>query len=433
MSARKLLIFTYYWPPSGGAGVQRWLKLTKYLVRAGWEPVVITVDEKEASYLQLDPSLMHDVHEGLRVIRTASIEPVNWYGKMVGKKQVPTAGFSNVDNRKPLQKLVNSLRSNLFIPDPRRGWNYYALKAARKLLKTETFAAIITTSPPHSSQLIGRTLHRETGIPWIADLRDPWTDIYYYPQLGHTALSHQINLGFERSVLLESTKLITVSQGLKDLFAEKDPRIAAKETAVIPNGFDPDDFPKESAPFPAVFTITYTGTMADTYQPQAFFEAVKLFREQKPEATLTLRFVGKLSDNLLAYAQNLGLGDVLDLVPYVPHAESIQYLLKSSVLLLVIPVTDHAGGILTGKVFEYLASQRPILSLGPVEGDAAAIISGCEAGQTFERESVHDMAEWLTKHYQLHQQGNLPLSPKALVVAYSREAQAEAVVRLLEN
>jgi len=191
---QKVLIITYYWPPSGGAGVQRWVKLSKYLSRIEIEPIVLTVDERYASYTQIDESLLKDIPEDIKVYKTKSFEPIRLYSRFVGMKNVPTAGFSNVDRSKKSLKLLSWLRSNLFIPDPRKGWNKYAFSMAEKIIKEENIRTVITTSPPNSTQLIGLRLRREWGIKWIADFRDPWTDIYYYDNLGQSDRSKRIDL-----------------------------------------------------------------------------------------------------------------------------------------------------------------------------------------------------------------------------------------------
>ncbi|MEZ4897109.1 MAG: hypothetical protein R2806_09750 [Saprospiraceae bacterium] len=221
---KKLLIITYYWPPSGGAGVQRWVKLSKYLPKYGIEPIVLTVDSGSASYQDLDPSLNDEVREDLRVIRTRSFEPINWYKRLFGGKDLPSGGFANVGRLTWKKKLMFALRSNLLIPDPRIGWKNYAYRSAQKLLRSESIAAILTTSPPHSVQLIGNKLKRKTDIPWIVDLRDPWTDIYYYDTLRHSAWSHLRNTRMERAVLENGDHFLTVSEDLKQLFCRKTSR-----------------------------------------------------------------------------------------------------------------------------------------------------------------------------------------------------------------
>ncbi len=195
---QKLLIISYYWPPSGGPGVQRWLKNTKYLVKHGVQPYVITVDEKYASYFQVDESLEKEVDPGVNVYKTRSFEILNLYKKFSRDGHLPTSGFSNAGATSMKQKITTALRSNLFIPDPRRGWNRYAFRQAKALIRTEGIDTVLTTSPPHSSQLIGLKLKRQMGVRWIADFRDPWTDIYYYSDFGHSRLSSYLDGRMEK-------------------------------------------------------------------------------------------------------------------------------------------------------------------------------------------------------------------------------------------
>lgn len=432
MLHKKILVIAYYWPPDGGAGVQRWLKLTKYLVQEGWQPTVITVKADQASYMQRDETLLSDVAEGVRVIRTDSFEPINWYARLVGKKNVPSGGFANVSNSWK-QRLVNSLRSHLFIPDPRRGWVRFAAKAALDLLAREPFDAVITTSPPPSVQLTGLRLKGKTAVPWISDMRDPWTDIYYYPILGHSVFSHAINLRLERKALTGADALVSVSEGFLASFIKKYPSIGQKPTAVIKNGFDPEDFEGKTGHFPETFTLTYTGTIGDTYRPEVFFDALRLLLDRRPEANIRFRVAGKLSPTQEAYAREKGLGHLLELPGYVPHDESVNLLLSSSALVLIIMYGESETGILPGKIYEYLASRKPVLCIGPPEGDAARMLRDAGAGATFDRSDAAPIADYLETLYDQHLAGTLPLTPAENVLAYSRREQARAWIRLISS
>ncbi|MEM9918807.1 MAG: glycosyltransferase family 4 protein [Bacteroidota bacterium] len=398
MHKKKVLIITYYWPPSGGAGVQRWVKMVKYFSRFELEAHVLTVREDQASYLQWDESLTHDVPPETQVYKTDSFEPINYYAKLVGKKNVPTAGFSNVDNAKWSQKLVNALRSNLFIPDPRKGWNKYAYRKAVSILRKESIDTVITTSPPHSTQLIGLKLQQKLGIQWIADMRDPWTDIYYYDLLGHTYLSNKINHGLEKKVLLKADHILTVSKPLKELFAAKDPSIAAEKIHIVPNGYDPADFEGLQKEKTQGFTIAYTGTMADNYKPSAFLNALSELVEEQTHFDIRLQFIGRISDRIKQEITALGLEAAF--IPTVSHSKINQYQKNADLLLLVIPDVENSEGILTGKLFEYLASGNPIICIGPEQGDAAAILQQCEIGETFERSKKAEMKAFIAKAHQ---------------------------------
>jgi glycosyltransferase involved in cell wall biosynthesis len=389
----KVLIITYYWPPSGGAGVQRWVKLSKYLLETGITPYILTVDEQYASYMQTDKSLEDDIPSDIKVYKTRSFEPIRIYEKLVGKKNVPTAGFSNVDNNSIGQKLINAIRSNLFIPDPRKGWVKYAYEKAVEIIKNENIDLVITSSPPHSSQLIGLKLKNKLGIKWVADLRDPWTDIYYYKILGHSFISKIIDQKLEKKVLINADRLIVVSKHIKDLFVKKDPLIDPGKCHIVPNGYDPTDFKDLIKSENATFTICYTGTMANTYDPEVFINALAKLKETNTESNIKLQMIGYISDNIKSLISNKIPG--LELIPNVPHNEIVKYQKNADLLLLVIPDIKHAEGILTGKIFEYLASGNPIIGIGPENGDAAKIIDQCNAGKFFDRNKQKEITKYL--------------------------------------
>jgi len=216
----KVLIVTYYWPPSGGAGVQRWLKFSKCLPEFGWNPIILTVDPAYAAYPVTDFSLKGDLPESVKVYSTPAINYFGIYKK--DKSRIPSAGFANNTDNSIKGKILRFIRGNFFLPDPRKGWNKYAFKKACELIETEGIKNIITTSPPHSTQLIGLKIkNKYRAIKWIADLRDPWTDIYYYKQFYPTFISKYIDQKLEESVLKNADKIITVGDSLKNLFSLK--------------------------------------------------------------------------------------------------------------------------------------------------------------------------------------------------------------------
>ena len=389
---KTVLIITYYWPPSGGAGVQRWLKFAKYLPELGWQPIILTVDPEYASYPQRDESLLKEVGPDCLVFITKSFELYNLYKLVSGKKEVPYGGFANESKEGVFQKLSKFLRGNFLLPDPRKGWNKYALKKAVELIKEYKIDTVVTTSPPHSTQLIGLKLKQKLNIRWIADLRDPWTDIYYYNQFNHTALARQIDKNYERKVVENADVLITVSEDVKRIFSEKSELPIAAKTVVIPNGFDEDDFRITNIPTENKKIITYTGTISEAYDVDCLLEALCLLSEDS-KSQLLLRFVGKVPYLVEAKFRSTGLG--IEMVGYVDHSKSIEYLFRSDLLLLVIPKVKNNRGILTGKFFEYLASQKPILAIGPADGDLAKIILETQCGKLFKYEDSKGMLQFI--------------------------------------
>ena len=371
----KVLIITYYWPPSGGAGVQRWLKFAKFLPEFGWEPVILTVDPEYAAYPAIDSSLVKELPENISVHKTPATDWFRIYSS--DKSKVPSAGFAANPQTSLKGKISRFVRGNFFIPDPRKGWNKFAFRKACDLIEKEKIVTIVTTSPPHSTQLIGLKLkNKYPGIKWIADLRDPWTDIYYYDQFYPTWISRKIDAGYERKVLRKADRIISVGSLLKELFAGKLADIRNK-IDVIPNGYDEADF-KDLKPVELkLFTITYVGTLSEKYPLKGFLDAISELRKNRD---FRLRFVGKYPDNIMEQIKNSGTGEKVEFIAYAPHGEAISYMVNSSLLLLIIPESGDNRLIITGKIYEYIAAKKPILCLGPENGEAANIISKLNNG-----------------------------------------------------
>jgi len=430
---KKVLIIPYYWAPSGGAGVQRWLKLTKYLAMMGVEVHVVTVDENYASYTHIDESLVDDIHPDVKVHKTKSFEPINYYARVVGKKNIPTAGFSNVNNNNWKQRFATTARSNLFIPDPRKGWKKYAVKKAAEVIQKEKIKTVITTSPPHSVQLIGLALKKKFDIKWIVDFRDPWTDIYYYSLLGHTRFSKYFDKQLEKKVLEKCDQIITGSNGFRASFLSKTKKINKEKFQIIPNGYDHEDFEnveKSSNINNSTFTITYTGTISDQYEPQIFFEVLDKIAGEKKHLQIQYRHIGSLSPGIQNYLNSLDYVN-FEFIQTVPHHEVTQYQKDANLLFLAIPNVTKAEGILTGKIFEYLGSRNKIVAIGPAGGDIAEILQQCNSGKIFDRKNQQPIYDYLLQRIEDFENGiPVEVNEKA-IVSFSRKAQAESVAKLI--
>ena len=428
---KKVLIITYYWPRSGGAGVQRWLKFTKYLPDYGWEPAVLTVKEENASYAQWDNTLANEINPSLKVIRTPSFEPYSFYLRLSGKKEIPYGGFTNEGRPTLFQKLSRFIRGNFFIPDPRRGWNHSAIKAALTLMEKEKFDAIVTTGPPHSTHLIGLQLKKRTGIKWIADFRDPWTDIYYYKDLSHSKLAKWYDKKLEKKILLSCDKIVTVGNEIKELLLSKSRDLTNEKFEVITNGFDASDFEGFDQTKSERFTITYTGTVSSYYRLEGLVSAlVTLLPEIRNK--IFVRFVGNISQNIKELFEKANLASQLEYVGYVSHKQSIGYLYEAHVLLLLIPEVQENKGILTGKFFEYLATGRPILAIGPTDGDVARILQDTGAGFMINYDNVSDLKEKIMEFYADYKDGKTSI-PSNKIEKYSRKHLTGNLVKLFEN
>jgi glycosyltransferase involved in cell wall biosynthesis len=373
----RVLIITYYWPPGSGAGVQRWLKFAKYLPAFGWKPVILTIDPEYATFPAVDESLLNEISGSLEIYTTRATDWFRIYRR--DKTKIPSAGFAANDNKSFTGKIINFIRGNFFIPDPRRGWNRYAFREACRLIETGEIKHVITTSPPHSTQLIGLALRKKyPGIKWIADLRDPWTDIYYYDQFYHTSLARKIDESYEKRVLKAADRIITVGKSLKDIFCTKLPDLEEK-IEVIPNGYDEEDFSGIPASSPGEFTISYIGTLSDSYPVSGFMDAVSDIADSGQK--IKLKFAGIVSPGQKNIIISNSAKFELEFLSYVSHRDAIKLMMGSSLLLLIIPDHFSNKGIITGKLFEYLASGKPVLCLGPTDGDAAEILEATSHGK----------------------------------------------------
>jgi glycosyltransferase involved in cell wall biosynthesis len=415
----KVGIITYYWPPAGGPGVQRWLKLTKYLARMGVEVHVVTVNPDRATYPLRDEGLRSDVAPAVKVYATDTAEKFGAYKKVTGKKQVPFSGFSGEEAKVSLvQKVARFVRGNFFVPDARKGWNSFAFAQAAEIIKEHDVKHWITTSPPHSSQLVGLRLQKEFGVHWTADFRDPWTDIYYYRKFYPTAITRWYEGRLERKVFSSCDALISVSPSWSDLYAAKGAQPAYK-VHTITNGFDAEDFVDVQVQRNEIFTITYAGTLAAQYPVGDFVAALN-----RLSFDLRLRIIGSWDQRSKATLEGVGSHVELEFVEYVPKAELNAELVRSHLMLFLLPGVESATGHVPGKLFDYLGCGNPILGLGPVEGDAARIIQSCDAGTVLSYGDVDAIAEALET---FHNNGAPRLIPEK-TKQYERSVQAAQVL-----
>ncbi len=377
---KKVLIITYYWPPSGGAGVQRWLKFAKYLSDFGWEPIIYTVENGE--YPVLDYDLLDEVPKGITVLKTPIWEPYSIYKKFTGRKKEDkiNSGFlSEKKNPKLLEKLSIWIRGNLFIPDARKFWIKPSVNFLTNYLIDNPVDIVVSSGPPHSSHIIALKLKEKNKLPWLADFRDPWTNIDYYKELLLSKKSDLKHKKLENIVLNKADKVITIGKSL----SEELKALGANNIDVIENGFDPDDFQSnEYISLDKKFSIAHIGSFTPSRNHIIFWQAIKelIAENSNFSKELKIQLVGKVDYSVKMNIEKYGLEKHVNYIGYVPHGEVIEYQKKANLLLLMINNTPNAKGIITGKVFEYIASKRPILVVGPEDGDLSTIINTTKSG-----------------------------------------------------
>ena len=432
---KRVLIITYYWPPSGGSGVQRWLKMSKYLPEFDWKPVIYTTENAE--YPIIDPSLEKDVPAEMEVIRRPIFEPYNFYKKFLGIKKEETVkmGFIHEKEKKKGWKANLSLwiRGNLFIPDARCWWVKPSVKYLKEYLKAHPVDAIISTGPPHSMHLIAMKLRKDLGIPWIADFRDPWTEIDYYDDLHLTRWADRRHHCLEREVLTQADKVVTVApDGARRLG-----RLGNRNVRTIYNGFDRDDDAQTPVSLPEQFTLTYLGVLSKIQNPNNLWQALgELIKEDANfNKNLKINMIGQIDSSVVDAIDESGLTQHVTYSSCIPH-DQVSAAHRGSTLLLLLLMPDsepRAKGLVTGKLFEYMASGRPILCIGPEDGDAARILKETSAGQTVSFGDKEKIKEILNSLYQSYLKNNLPNNANPKVERYSRQAMAGKYAELLSK
>ncbi|MDD4374129.1 MAG: glycosyltransferase family 4 protein [Bacteroidales bacterium] len=416
---KKVLIITYYWPPSGGGGVQRWLKFVKYLRDFGWEPVIYTPENPESP--QIDQSLVDEIPAEIEVIKTRVWEPYRWYKAFTGRKsdeRIQTAFLSEKKKPGMAEKLSIWIRGNVFIPDARRFWIKPSVRFLKKWLQSNPVDLIVTTGPPHSMHLIAMQLKEKTGIMWLADFRDPWTNIDYYQDLMLGKRADRKHHQLELKVLKNADAVTVVSPGMSKEFTE----IYNRNYAVIPNGFDTSDFKKTEKLNPeSGFSLAHIGALVKTRNPLILWKVLnELCKESDAfSADLKIKLIGNVDVFVRESLQANELMDKLEILPYLPHEEVVIEQMRAQVLLLLINRTPNAHLILTGKLFEYMGAGRPILGIGPVAGDAAAILKETGAGVMVDFEEEEKLKHYIRSFYQKFQNGSLINSPED-IYQYSR-------------
>ena len=396
---KRVLVITYYWPPSGGSGVQRWVKFAKYLPSEGWQPVIYTPENPEL--IAVDKTLGSEIPPEAEIVRTKIVEPYNAYRMLMGKDssidiktftQESSSGGEtgasggevnpiNAQKKSFKQKISLFIRGNFFIPDPRVMWVGPSVRFLKKYLREHPVDAIVTTGPPQSMHLIGLKLSEATGIPWVADFRDPWTKMFYFKHLGLCSWAEKKHHELERRVLDGATRVVAVSPLVKEDFE----KMTGTPVELITNGFDESDFSEEIVP-DGFFNITHTGLFAADGNPETLWKVLadKCAEDSSFRDALRLRLVGKTDSAITESIRQAGLGDNLVDLGYRDHRTAVREQKNASLLILPLRKEPEYRAVLPGKLFEYLASRRPILGIGQTDGAMARIIGNTGSGVVYD-------------------------------------------------
>lgn len=425
--SKKILIISYYWPPAGGPGVQRWLKFTKYLPVFGWKPTLFIPENP--SYPIIDESLENEVSPDLEIIKTKIWEPYQLAEKF-GKdnKKFKAGQFDVKENQTWKSKLSIFVRGNFFIPDARVFWVKPSINYLKKYLAENHFDAIVTTGPPHSMHLIGLGLKKEfPNLKWIADFRDPWTEISYYKHLKLTNSADKKHKNLEQKVFQNADITLATSFADAENFRRK-----GANAICITNGFDKMEVEVEVET--EKFTLSYIGVLEQLRNPENLWQILEnlIKGNQGFKNDFELKFVGEIDDLILNKLENSTLKNSIKNVGYLSHEESNLEMQQSDLLLVTNFPEEKSKGIIPGKLFEYLQTGNTILSFGPKNADVEKILNETNSGKHFSFEDSENLKQFILEKYEEWKRGETSLIERN-ISQYSRRNLTKKLVEVLKK
>ncbi len=428
--AKKVLIICYYWPPAGGPGVQRWLKFVKYLPEFGIEPILYVPENP--SYPIVDDSLIAEVSENITIIKKPITEPYGW-ASALSRKQTKTISSGIIPKQKKqsfIQKAMLYVRGNFFIPDARILWVKPSVRFLKNYISERGIQTIITTGPPHSLHLIGLGVKKHNpDLQWIADFRDPWTTIGYHDKLKMTARTQAKHKRFELEVLQTADDVVVTSPSTAQEFKA----ITKQPLHVITNGFDDEAIADVS--MDETFTISHVGSLLSDRNPTALWQAIAELKEEKPAfaKALKIKLAGKVSQEIIDAIHAAGLGKNLEVLGYVSHDEALKLQRQAALLLLIEIDAPITKGIIAGKLFEYLAAARPILAVGPADGDVQHIIEQTKAGAYFSYGSIEAIKTFILNSFESFNSSDYLSKNNLEIEKYHRRNLTERLATIIKN
>ena len=423
---KKVPIITYYWPPAGGPGVQRWLKFVKYLPDFGIEPIVYCPENP--NYPIVDASLVSDVSPNLTVLKTPIREPYKW-AQLFSKSKTANLSKGLISNRKKqsiVEKLLLFVRGNFFIPDARVSWVRPSVSFLSDYITEHQIDTIVTTGPPHSLHLIGLKLKQKHAIKWVADFRDPWTQIGYHKKLKLSYFAQKIHKKLETTVLQTADEIVVTSLKTKTIFSE----LTTTPITVLTNGFDFEII--NDSTLDSKFTVSHIGSLLEGRNPYILWKVLSDLIKDSDEfaSVFQLNFIGSVSTGVMDAIRIYGLENYINNIGYVPHNEALEYQKKTQLLLLIEENSKETEYIIPGKLFEYMASKRPIIAIGPEVSDIEKILNQTRSGTYFRYDEAVALRTLLLEHFDAYQTQQLNVDSKGLE-AYSRKSLTQQLAQKL--
>nr|WP_294922854.1 glycosyltransferase family 4 protein [uncultured Flavobacterium sp.] len=428
MEHKKLLIITYYFPPAGGPGVQRWLKFVKYLPEFGIQPIVYVPENP--TYPIIDEGLVNEISENVIVLKNKIWEPyqlASVFSKNKTKK-ISSGILPHQKKQSFLDKIFLWVRGNLFIPDARVFWVKPSVYYLEKYIKENNIDTIVTSGPPHSLHLIGLELQERLKVKWFADFRDPWTTIGYHKALRLSSYAANKHKKLEHKVLNSADTIIVTSKTTKTEFQA----ITNRPISVITNGYDTENVEKQT--LDARFTLAHIGSFLSDRNPKFLWECLVELLQEIPDfkSHLEIKLIGAVSQEVLGSIQEFNLNPYMNLLGYVSHREAIAHQKKSQVLLLIEINSEDTKSIIPGKLFEYMVSNRPIIAIGPQGSDFADIIKETNTGVFFNYSEKAKLKSVILDFYNQFLEGKLQATGVGLQ-QYSRKNLTKQLAQLIKE
>ena len=404
-SPKKVLIVSYYWLPHSGTGSYRISKIVKYLIKLGWEPVILTPGKTTIGF---NEAKIDSIYQNVKIYQTKIIEPTFFFKSKANTSQNMANTLLLLRNDLSLkQRFIRWVRLNIFIPDAKILWKRFAVAKGKEVIKKEKPDIILSTSPPPTAHLVARSLAKWSKLHWVADFRDPWTNIFYYEQLKINPISRKINKALEKKVLDAADRIVTVSDGF---FPEHD---YSSKTIRIENGYDPEDLPEvnTTASKNEKFTISYIGSLKTNQFFKNFFEVLKeLTKDEEFQKKLKFEIAGYMDPSIRDYLNREVKNLEINIQGYLPHSEAIRQMSEADLLILAIGKGKQSKNVISTKIFEYLMVRKPILAFGPSCGAANRILQETNAGKMFDYNDYIALRQYLLEIYSDWSQGKKPIN-----------------------
>lgn len=431
MAQKEILIITYYWPPAAGGGVQRWMYFALHLSKMGFKPIVITVKPQKASYPLTDNSL-NDLVKNVETIYTDTAEPHKLYSFLKtgnSKKDIP---YGNLGQKSGslFSKFAAFIRANFFIPDARKAWTKFVMKAGNNIINKRKIQWIITTGPPHSTHLAGYKLSKKHNIKWLADFRDPWTDIYFLQETFRFNFIKNIDNNLESVILNNADIVTTVGPAMAELLKKK--MLEYAKLKVLYNGFD-DELLKTinlKTVKNQKFIISHLGLLGSSQRFDVFIGALI---ESGIELSQTeIIIAGNVHQPFLEKLQNLPEKPELKHFDFLPRKEALSIMKNSDLLLLCPPMLGNTELIVSTKTMEYLACKVPVLGIGDTNSDAAKLVKNQSISAFFKPDEIKQISEFIKLKFNNYK-NNIKEENDIDVSKYSRFEVSRKLAEILNN